>query len=255
MEEANGGAGVYSIDLKKNYMLEDDAWKHDKIPEVFNGMNVYDFVDPDIERKLQELEDEEEKLEKEGYYEEEEELTDDEEAEIRYKAELIRERRQLIRNEAKMRKASLKNGALIPRSAKAKKLSEIEKGLKDLGYDTTSISKRARSQSRGRLSTRGRSEGMSEGAEAMDVDETPKQRLRRALSRPRSVSMAGNRREDGVQDEVGRSKAERLAKLGQQRMNRMARQGEADRHTTASLPKHLVCILCERCLYDLCSLR
>ncbi len=40
--------------------------------------------------------------------------------------------------------------------------------------------------------------------------------------------------------EAARSKAERLNKLGQKKMNQMARQGEADRHTTAALPKHLV---------------
>ena len=72
----------------------------------------------------------------------------------------------------------------------------------------------------------------------MDVD-TPMSAVDalRAKSRARSQS---NRREDGVTHEVARSKAERLQKLGQKKMNRMARQGEADRHTTAALPKHLV---------------
>jgi nucleolar GTP-binding protein len=243
IEEENGGAGVYNIDLKKLYMLENDEWKHDKVPEVFNGMNVYDFFDPDIAKKLQALEDEEEKLEAEGYYDEDDVLTDDEEVEIRYKADLIREKRQLIRNDAKMRKSALKNGALIPRSAKAKKLSEMEKGLQDLGFDTTAIAERARSQSRGRSRpARGRSEGAGEDADAMDVDATPKDRLKRALSRPRSESRM-NRREDGVTNEVARTKAERMAKLGQKKMNRMARQGEADRHQTAAIPKHLVCFL------------
>jgi len=168
-------------------------------------------------------------------------VTDDEEAEIRYKAELIREKRQLIRNDAKMRKSALKNGALIPRSAKAKKLSEMETGLQSLGFDTTAIAERARSQSRGRSRpARGRSEGAgTEDGDAMDVDATPKERLKRALSRPRSESRM-NRREDGVTNEAARTKAERMSKLGQKKMNRMARQGEADRHVAAAIPKHLV---------------
>jgi nucleolar GTP-binding protein len=239
IEEENGGAGVYSLDLKKNYLLADDEWKYDRVPEVFNGMNVYDFIDPDIEAKLTALEDEEEKLEADGYYDESEEITDDDQQEIRYKADLIREKRQLIRNDARMRKNSMKNKAMIPRSAKAKKLSDLEKGLQGIGHDTTSISTRARSQTRGRSSIRGRSVPGTENGDAMDIDATPKERLKRALSRPRSVSIHGNRRVDGVTDEAGRSKAERLAKLSQQRMNRLARQGEADRHTTASIPKHL----------------
>jgi nucleolar GTP-binding protein len=248
IEEEEGGPGVYNINMKKNYLLELEEWKGDKIPEVFNGMNVYDFFDNDITAKLQALEDEEEKLEGEGFYDESDHLTDDEEAEIRYKAELIREKRQLIRNDARMRKSAIKNGALIPRSAKAKKLSEMERGLKSLGYDTAKITDRARSQSRGRaLSARGRSERGD--TEAMDVDKpemTLQQRLR-SKSRPadRSVSRF-NRRELGLAktggdvDITARSKAERLNKLGQKKMNRMARQGEADRHTTAAMPKHLV---------------
>jgi len=250
IEEENGGPGVYNINMKKNYLLELEEWKGDKIPEVFNGMNVYDFFDTDISAKLQTLEEEEERLEAQGYYDESDHLTDDEQTETRYKADLIREKRQLIRNDARMRKSAIKNGALIPRSAKAKKLSEMERGLKSLGYDTTTITERARSQSRGRtLAARGRSERASTVASAMDVDKpelTLQQRLR-SKSRPadRSVSRF-NRREQGLEqsggdvDVTARSKAERLHKLGQKKMNRMARQGEADRHTTAAMPKHLV---------------
>ena len=61
-------------------MLENDDWKNDKIPEIYDGKNVYDFIDPDIEAKLAELEAEEERLENEGFYEEEESIEDDEEA-------------------------------------------------------------------------------------------------------------------------------------------------------------------------------
>ncbi|KAF1998800.1 P-loop containing nucleoside triphosphate hydrolase protein [Amniculicola lignicola CBS 123094] len=234
LEEENGGAGVYNFNMRKNYILDDPDWKEDRIPEVFKGQNVYDFIDPDIEEKLAALEAEEEKLEAEGFYESEEELEDAEEAEIRYKAELIREKRQLIRNEAKMRK-SLKNRAMIPRSAKAMKLSQMEKHLDGLGFDTTKIAERARSQSRGRPATRTRFE--SAGPDAMELDDN-KTALKRAMSRARSQST--NRRDDGVTNEVARAKAERLQKLSQKKMNRMARQGEADRHTTGSLTKHLV---------------
>ena len=232
-EEENGGAGVYNVDLKQDYLLEDDSWKHDRVPEVLNGKNVYDFIDPDIETKLAALEQEEEKLEAEGYYDSDESLEDADEANIRMKADLIREKRALIMNENKMRK-SLKNRAVIPRSAKAKKLSEMENHLDSLGFDTTAITARARSQSRGRHAVRSRT-----GTEdAMDVD-TPISSIDalRAKSRARSQS---NRREDGVTNEAARSKAERLAKLGQKKMNRYARQGEADRHVPAAMPKHLV---------------
>ncbi|KAK5689336.1 Nucleolar GTP-binding protein 1 [Elasticomyces elasticus] len=238
IEEENGGPGVFNVNMKQNYLLEDDSWKEDKIPETFNGRNVYDFIDPDIEAKLAALEEEEEKLDGEGYYEEDEELADAEEEDIRYKAELIREKRQLIRNENKMRK-SLKNRAVIPRSKKAISLNKLEAGLQNAGYDTTKISERARSLSR---PSRGRSRaGTEEGGDpdAMEVDATPQERLRRSVSTARARSQSTNRRDDGVPGEAARSNADRLAKLGQKKMNRMARQGEADRHTTASIPKWL----------------
>jgi nucleolar GTP-binding protein len=235
IEEENGGAGVYNVDLKDKYILENEEWKHDKIPEVFDGKNVHDFIDPDIESKLQALEEEEEKLEAEGYYDSDEDLEDAEDAEIRMKADLIREKRQLIRNEAKMRK-SLKNRAVIPRTAKRQKLTDMEDHLDSLGLDTTTLGARARSQSRGRSQVRSRT-----GTEdVMDVDDPGYEAKMRAKSRARSQS---NRRDDGVTNEVARTKAERAQKLSQRKMNRMARQGEADRHVAAAMPKHLVCPL------------
>ncbi|TKA31440.1 Nucleolar GTP-binding protein 1 [Salinomyces thailandicus] len=239
IEEENGGAGVFNINLHDKYLLEDDSWKDDKIPETLNGKNVYDFIDPDIEAKMAALEEEEARLEAEGYYDnaEEEELADADEEDIKYKAELIREKRQLIMNENKMRK-SLKNRAVIPRNKKSVDLEKMQQGLANAGYDTSAIAARARSASR---HPRGRSRGATEDADgdAMDVDAPPAERLRRSLSVARNRSQSTNRRDDGVQDEVARDKAERMAKVGQKKMNRMARQGEADRHQTASMAKWL----------------
>lgn len=234
IEEENGGAGVYNVNLKESYKLDDDNWKNDKIPEVFDGKNVFDYIDPDIEAKLATLEEEEEKLEAEGYYDSDESVEDASEADIRMKAELIREKIALIRNEAKMRK-SLKNRAMMPRSAKSKKLSEMEDHLDRLGFDTTAIVARARSKSRGRSNARSR----AETDDAMDVDMPPAADLARSKSRARTQS---NRREDGVTTFAARSKAEKLAKLSQIKMNRMARQGEADRHIPNAMPKHLVSV-------------
>ncbi|KAJ5372880.1 Nucleolar GTP-binding protein 1 [Penicillium concentricum] len=232
IEEENGGAGVYNFDMQRDYTLGNPDWNHDKIPEVWKGKNIYDFVDPDIESKLAALEEEEEKLEADGYYESDESVEDAEDADNRLKADLIREKRVLMRNEAKMRK-SLKNRAAIPRSAKAKKLSEMTRGLDSAGYDNGAAGSRARAanQPRGRTLR-------EPTADAMDVDENPKKALLRSISRARDTPVT-DRRLDGITSFGNRDKAERMAKLGQKKMNRMARAGEADRHTTASLEKHL----------------
>ena len=237
IEEMNGGAGVFNVDLRADWLLENPDWKHDKIPEVFDGKNVYDYIDPDIDAKLAALEEEEERLEAEGYYDSDEEIDDDEEEEILTKAEQIREKQALIRNEARMRK-SLKNRAIIPRSKTKKPLSALDDHLDSLGVDTTEIVERGRSQSRPRGRSLARSRLDTEDADAMDLDSTPRERLR-SKSRARSQP-ATDRRQDGVQDETARSKAERVAKLSQRKMNRMARAGEADRHIAAAMPKHLV---------------
>ncbi|KAK6219511.1 nucleolar GTP-binding protein 1 [Colletotrichum tabaci] len=240
VEADNGGAGVYSVDMRQDWLLKNPEWKHDKIPEVWNGQNVYDFIDPEIDAKLQALEEEEERLEKEGYYESDEELDDEEEADVLSKAELIREKQALIRNEAKMKKR-LKNQAIIPRKSQKVPLSQMDDALDQLGIDTTDIVNRARSQLRPRGRSAGRSRGGTEDVDMMDMDATPKERLR-SHSRARSQSRAPivNRREDGVQDSEDRTMADRLAKLSQKKRNRMARQGEGDRHTTVSLQRHLV---------------
>ncbi|KAJ1333306.1 nucleolar GTP-binding protein [Microdochium nivale] len=239
VEAENGGAGVFNVDLKADYMLENPDWKYDRIPEVLNGMNVYDYVDPEIEAKLLALEEEEERLEAEGFYESDEEIDDVEEADVKMKAEIIREKQMLIRNEAKMRK-SLKNKAIMPRKAFKKPLSELEDALDVLGVDTHDLGLRARNlegSSRGRSMSRSRLG--TEDTAMMDVDMTPQQRLR-SKSRPRDRSvMASNRRDDGVKDEEVKEKVDRQAKLSQRKMNRMARQGEGDRHIGTTMPKHL----------------
>ena len=196
-------------------------------------------MDPDIEAKLATLEEEEEKLQDDGYYDSDESVEDAEDADIRMKADLIREKREMMRNEAKMRK-SLKNRAAIPRSAKAKKLSQMERALDSAGYDVDAASARARSQSQPRGRSTARNDMEDHDDDAMDVDTSdPRQAIAKAKARARSQAST-NRLEDGLADDTQREKADRLKKLSQKKMNRMARQGEADRHTTASLPKHLV---------------
>lgn len=239
IEAENGGAGVYNVDLREDYLLENPEWKYDKIPEIFDGKNVYDFVDPDIDAKLAALEEEEEKLEQEGYYDSDEEIEDEDEAEVMRKAELIREKQQLIRNEANLKKR-LKNQAIIPRKMMKKPLSEFDDALDQLGVDTTEITERARAKSRPRGRSVTRSRMGTEDGDAMQVD-NPRERLR-SKSRPVSRAPAQSRREAGVQDDEKRSKADRIAKLNQRKMNRMARQGEADRYIGTAMPKYLVCV-------------
>jgi nucleolar GTP-binding protein len=58
----------------ESYLLANSEWKYDKIPEIMEGKNVADFIDPEIEAKLDALELEEEKLISSGFYQSEEEM-------------------------------------------------------------------------------------------------------------------------------------------------------------------------------------
>jgi nucleolar GTP-binding protein len=52
----------------ENYLLANPEWKEDIVPEIMDGKNVADFIDPDIAEKLEALEREEERLQAEGFY-------------------------------------------------------------------------------------------------------------------------------------------------------------------------------------------
>ena len=231
VEEENGGPGVYNVDLKTSYDLMVNEWIHDKIPEFVNGKNVADFIDPEIEKRLADLEAEEEKLTAEGYYDGSDSMEDEDETEVRMKADLIRDKKQLMANDSRMRK-SLKNRAVVPRSKKARTVAQMEKHFDSIGLDASVSADRARAQIRN-------ARPYSTVGDVMEID-TPLTRAKSVSRAPRTNRLTdGLGGASGVTDPAKRSKTERMAKLGQRKMNRMARQGEADRHVAATMPKHL----------------
>jgi hypothetical protein len=58
-QEEQGGAGVYSLPLQHHWSLKQPEWVNDVIPEIMDGKNILDFVDPEIDARLAELEEEE----------------------------------------------------------------------------------------------------------------------------------------------------------------------------------------------------
>ncbi|CCD24227.1 putative GTPase NOG1 NDAI_0C05680 [Naumovozyma dairenensis CBS 421] len=233
IEAENGGAGVFNINLKDKYLLEDDEWKNDVMPEILDGKNVYDFLDPEIAAKLQALEEEEERLEAEGFYnsDDEEETFEgfeaDEVDDIKSKANWIRNRQKTMIAEARNRK-SLKNKAIMPRSKLSKSFGKMEEHMATLGHDMTSLQdKQSMAARKNRYVESGADVvfGDQEGAASINANGTKLRQSDRLL--------------DGVADGSMRSKADRIQKLQRRERNRMARQGESDRHESVSLLKHL----------------
>lgn len=52
--------------------LKNPEEKNDVLPEVINGHNIADYIDPDIFKKLESLEKEEELREEAGFYDDDE---------------------------------------------------------------------------------------------------------------------------------------------------------------------------------------
>ncbi|CAH8355279.1 unnamed protein product [Eruca vesicaria subsp. sativa] len=240
LEDENGGAGVYSASLKKKYILADESWKDDIIPEICDGHNVADFIDPDILNRLEELTSEEalrQKADEEGYeFEiEGEKLTEEQKKQLAD----IRKRKALLIQEHRLKKSNAQNRATVPRKFdKDKKFTRKRLGrdLSSLGLDPTSAMNRARSKSRGRKRER----------DAMDVDMNDEQQSNkklcvRSISRSRSVSRPAHEviPGEGFKDSSQKIKAIKIGNKSHRMRNKAARCGEADRVIPTLKPKHL----------------
>lgn len=244
LEEENGGAGVYSASLKKHYLLADDEWKEDIMPEIMDGHNVYDFVDPDILQRLEELEQEEGLRQEEGGDDIDIEGPELNPEELEALAE-IRKKKSLLIQQHRIKKSTAESRPTVPRKFdKDKKFSSKRLGrqLSELGLDPSKAVERIRSRSRGRK--RERDTDRDNDGDAMDLDgNQPNKKLRlRSLSRSRSRSRApvgevvpGS----GFKDSAQKLKAIKLGKKSVVKRNKEARRGEADRVIPTLRPKHL----------------
>jgi nucleolar GTP-binding protein len=102
----------YILDLKKNYDIEGDQ-KFDVIPEIWNGHNIADFIDPDILKKLEALEREEELRINSGFYDNDDTSEDEETREMRGLAKRIRDRKAIMKAEQRMNQT---NKPKLPRN-------------------------------------------------------------------------------------------------------------------------------------------
>jgi len=131
-------------------LLEKEEWRYDKFPEFYNGSNVLDFYDADIEKKLDALEREEDKLLKMEALEDEITVKNNADAEnsddvdldmLKGSLKAIRARKSILKQRHKL-KAKMR----VP--GKNMLLSDMVAGMQDKGYDVTADMIRERSKSR-----------------------------------------------------------------------------------------------------------
>ncbi|KAJ6594616.1 P-loop containing nucleoside triphosphate hydrolase protein [Mycena capillaripes] len=242
IELVEGGAGVYNINLKQNYLLANPEWKMDIMPEIMDGKNIADFIDPDIAEKLEALEREEEKLEAEGFYDSEEDMEESEDERERIQARIDLSHK--IRSQSL--KKSKKNQSRLPRSAGLATLSQMTAQLTKAGLDPSRIVDRAAVIS-GKRKRDDEDVDMEDGeADAegwMDVDGedggAPTKRLKTNAGAVTKREPRGNRALAGMRDQGQADRAVKLRNLGQRPRNMLAKAGEGDRAIKTKMPKHL----------------
>ncbi|KAH7928919.1 P-loop containing nucleoside triphosphate hydrolase protein [Leucogyrophana mollusca] len=252
IEAEEGGAGVFNINMKQDYMLANPEWNMDTMPEIMDGKNIADFIDPDIAEKLEALEREEEKLEAEGFYESEEDVFDSEDE--REATEAQRDLAHKIHSQSI--KKSKKNQSRLPRTAGLRTLSELTTEFKKAGYDPSSIQQRAEMLAKVQGAKRKRADadmdvdmdedgGDGEEGDWMDVDgeeQTPNKRFKGnsgAVIAKNPRAPRTNRQLAGMRTEEQASRAVKLRNLGQRPRNMLAKAGESDRAIRVKMPKHL----------------
>eukprot|EP00051_Salpingoeca_urceolata_P005814 m.77685 g.77685 ORF g.77685 m.77685 type:complete len:641 (+) comp14556_c0_seq2:1182-3104(+) len=201
----------YITDLTRYYLLKEDEWKSDVAPQVMDGKNIADFIDPDIMSRLQELEAEDEQREQAGEYNEEAETL--EEKTLRERHALIQERRRARALAARAKKS--RNAPVMPIRGKlqaASSLAAAQRGRggqseQDADGDALMDGARSRSRSQAPGSKRGRDASESAGPET------------RSQSRGRSLS----RVDGGISSEKGKKRARQLADIAQRKGNMQGR--------------------------------
>ena len=251
----NGGPGVWAPDYREDYDLENPEWKFDEIPQILDGKNIADYIDPDIEAKLAMLEKEEDQLvaeaEAAAMGDDESDLDEEEEAAV----EAIRDRKKQFRIFSHVNKSD--NKPTMPRAIRGRAkdrhdrgaldADEIKKKMDGYGVDTSAMIERGRK--RERSVDRRRTRTVSEerfNEESMDVDGLSKGQIKRqkkdekeARKRESSLARSHSRPREpsqmGLKDKEAENVAKKLDKQG--RRSWAGFSGEGDQRKTVHLVK------------------
>ncbi|EPY32363.1 nucleolar GTP-binding protein [Angomonas deanei] len=231
-EWENGGPGVYQPNERKTWDLENPEWLDDVIPDIMDGHNIYDNIDPDIHERLLELEAEEEA------FLEQEELEQSRKKQTHVLDEDTLKAVQFIKSKVKVLKMerAMKNPAI--RRTRSQSLA-IDR------FNSRTGSRDPRGEDAAeKPTTRKRGRSMSVAQEAISRDrsgshvstKTTRSLSGRSAATDRSVSVS---RGEGFKDVGQKMKAVKLSEVKARPLARQARKGEGDHHVPNLRPKHL----------------
>eukprot|EP01041_Mallomonas_annulata_P009884 gene9884-20564_t len=226
---ANGGPGVYACDYRKYYVLEEDEWKYDQIPQFMDGKNVLDFYDPDIEDRLRALEEEEAELERQGKYapeEDDEDDIDDEEMDL---YEAIKEKQTITRMTSHQTKSTVPHKFHV----RGRTEGDIRDQLESIGLESDGVVDHL---NRGRK--RHRTLSASRDQQAGDKRSRSRSKSLTAKRTNRAESATRGPRANSVAPHQEKQVSKGI-KVMEKNVKHYARAGEADRRHYPKLVKHL----------------
>ena len=240
--EANGGVGVYYFPQREEFKLENPDWKYDVWPEIMDGKNVYDFVDKDILKKVEALEQEELIIKEKGLGLDDDEMKDeDEEESSELSDDLIEAHEKLMKNVktikerhklVKRSKIPVKLGGL---TATDKFMEEVRPDLKEKAEKVKLLSHKLRREQKDKMRNNLKKDaGVTEeddkisDNDEMDIDEENAGTVKK--------KKIGEKESTKVKQEKNRI-VQRLQKKIQKKFDKNLQINESDRHIGDKKPK------------------
>merc|ERR1711957_293504 len=241
--EANGGIGVFSISDREHFMLEKPEWKNDIWPEIMDGKNVFDYVDPDILSKLEKLEQEEE-----DYLKSVENKMDEDDESSDLSEDLMAAHYDVEKNKKIIKKKhELAKNSTIPRRVKG--LTESEKFMQDVRSEKKDIFTNMKNLSA--KGTKDRREKLRETLKKEAKKDEEEEEYSDIEDDKMDIEGEGNARNEKkkkrkteqehhriIEKEKGQV-IQRMKNKLQKSWNRHARVNDADRKIPSKLPVHL----------------
>ncbi|EGR28712.1 hypothetical protein IMG5_170120 [Ichthyophthirius multifiliis] len=232
IQEEHGGAGVFNFPLQEHFKLAKDEWKYDVVPEIMEGKNIADFVDPDILEKLEELEKEENMLEQARLLNEE--INDEEE---NIDDEVLDAHKQIVSKKTILKLQHKLNRHKTAHLQKNNTLENLKQKLSQKGINSKNVEERVNKKRKARRLT---DQMINEdNDEDLMQDENDHNKLVKSVkNKKKSLSRSRSKGVDPNPINTTEEKAmQRLKHKIDKQWN--GRAGEADRSVIIKTPKHL----------------
>ena len=219
-------------------MLENVEWKDDVMPEFMDGKNIFDYIDPEIERKIALLEDAEERILEQMY---QDKAINEEDGDISLDDELIEAHDKMMINKEKLRiKHQLVVGSQLPK--KVRGLTETEELMQKIRWDKGELGTKFLSQRtkraefiKKRKNSTSQKNSMIKTENDEDMDMSEMMGLDDEAYNNK-IKQLENKKKDESQKKIV---TERIKRKLQKKLSRQAKVNDADRRIGTKLPKHL----------------